>query len=147
MKNLTSTTAVEAAAPAISSDNVRRNGAPTREEVRDLVEENWRQFLNFASQGSQALGAQVIQRFEEKTQALAAKMPPEQGEAFLAMIEEERDKIFDEYTASPESLKKRLGVAEAVSAPIPRNRQGVGEMVVKTAVRASIWALIWDLFR
>lgn len=67
---------------------------------------------------------------------------------FLAAVEEERDRLFDEYSSSPDALKKRLGVNPA--APVGAshsNRQGMGEMVVKTAVRASIWASIFALFR
>lgn len=119
-----------------------------REQIREMVEENWRQFLAFAATGSQQLGAQVIARFDEKNKLAAAKMPPDQGKAFLDAIEAERDLIFDEYTASPEALKKRLGVSSGGPTPtLTSSRQGLGEVVVKTAVRASIWAAIWSLFR
>lgn len=113
-----------------------------------MVEEAWRQFLTFAVQGSKELGTHAIMRLEDRAQAQAAKMPAEDGKAFLALVEDERDQIFGEYTRDPEALKKRLGVQEPVNDVARRsNRQSIGETVVKTAVRASIWALIWELFR
>ncbi|WP_321919361.1 nucleoside/nucleotide kinase family protein [Paraburkholderia tropica] len=122
-----------------------------REEIRAMCEENWRQFLGFAAAGSRDLGQQVILRFDSKNKERADRMDPAAGKAFLAVVEEEREKIFDEYTSNPEGLKRRLGVTAAAPAPQEHarqsNRQGMGEMVAKTAVRASIWAAIWSLFR
>ncbi|MDR5736163.1 hypothetical protein QCE47_28015 [Caballeronia sp. LZ025] len=121
----------------------------TNSEIRQMVEENWRQFLSFAASGSKEMGAEVIKRFEQKNAKRAAAMSPSDGKRFLAQVEEERDKIFDEYSADPEGLKRRLGVVEsrAHGTARPSNRQGMGDMAVKTAVRASIWAAIWSLFR
>jgi hypothetical protein len=128
--------------------NAGEQQVPTRDEIRQMVEENWRQFLNFAAAGSKQLGAEVIARFEQKTKQQAATMSHADAKAFLAAVEEERSKIFDEYTSSPQALKARLGVeAPARSASARSHRQGMGEMAVKTAVRASIWAAIWSLFR
>ncbi|WP_438396421.1 hypothetical protein [Caballeronia sp. DA-9] len=113
-----------------------------------MVEENWRQLLTFGAQGSQAMGAAVVKRFDEKIEKQAATLDPAGSKEFLAAVEEERDRLFDEYSSSPDALKKRLGVN--VAAPASRNhsnRQGMGETVVKTAVRASIWAAIFALFR
>lgn len=125
----------------------QRATPPTRDEVREIVEEHWRQFLTFAVEGSTDLGRLVITRFDERTRAIAATMAPDQGRTFLAMVEEERGWILDEYTYSPAALKRRLGVGTPPKPRAHSKRQGMGEMVAKTAVRASIWALIWDLFR
>lgn len=119
-----------------------------RGEIREICEENWRQFLQFAAEGSRELGQEVILRFDAKNKARAAQMDPDQGAAFLATIEDERAKIFDEYSANPNALKRRLGVvAGTPRGACTSSRQGMGEMAVKTAVRASIWAAIWSLFR
>lgn len=119
-----------------------------RHEIREMCEENWRQFLQFAADGSKELGQQVILRFDEKNKARAAQMKPDDGASFLQAVEEERGKIFDEYSANPEALKRRLGVTTGPAHVVERShRQGMGEMAVKTAVRASIWAAIWSLFR
>jgi phytoene dehydrogenase-like protein len=126
----------------------QRATPPTRDEVREIVEENWRQFLTFAAQGSRDLGEMVITRFDERTRAIAATMAPDRGRTFLAMVEEERARILDEYTYSPDALKRRLGVTGTPPKPGAHSkRQGMGEMVAKTAVRASIWAIIWNIFR
>ena len=82
----------------------------SREEVRQMVDTLWRSFLNFAAEGSKELGEACLVRFEERTHAEAAKMGAKEGAEYLAMIDEERGLIMDEYTADPESLKRRLGV-------------------------------------
>lgn len=121
---------------------------PSKEEIRSMVEENWRQLLTFGAQGSQAMGAAVVKRFDEKIERHAATLDTAAAKEFLASVEDERDRLFDEYSSSPDALKKRLGVsAPAQNGGGHSSRQGMGEMVVKTAVRASIWASIFSLFR
>lgn len=39
---------------------------PSKDEIRSMVEENWRQILTFGAQGTQAMGAAVVKRFDEK---------------------------------------------------------------------------------
>lgn len=85
-------------------------GQVSREEVRQMVDTLWRSFLNFAAEGSPAMGQECIARFEERTHAEARKMDAEKGAEYLAMIDEERGLIMDEYTKDPERLKQRLGV-------------------------------------
>ena len=85
-------------------------GQVSREEVRQMVDTLWRSFLNFAAEGSPAMGQECIARFEERTHAEARKMDAENGAEYLAMIDEERGLIMDEYTKDPERLKQRLGV-------------------------------------
>lgn len=85
-------------------------GEVSREEVRQMVDTLWRSFLNFTAEGSPAMGQECIARFEERTHAEARKMDAEKGTEYLAMIDEERGLIMDEYTKDPERLKQRLGV-------------------------------------
>lgn len=82
----------------------------SREEVRQMVDTLWRSFLNFAAEGSPAMGQECIARFEERTHAEARKMDSKTGAEYLAMIDEERGLIMDEYTKDPERLKQRLDV-------------------------------------
>ena len=121
-----------------------------RAECREMVEDAWRKMLNFAAQGSQALGAQCIARLEEKIAARAAKLEEPVKSIFLADVDEERGTIFDEYTSSPEALKRRLGVG------IPRAQESgrkyfsspsVVDTVVTTAVRATVWESVLAVFR
>jgi hypothetical protein len=99
----------------------------SRDECRKLVDELWRSFLNFAGEGSQALGEVCIQRFEERMSVEAAKMPSDKAARYLAMIDEERGFILDEYTRNPEGLKRRLGVR-------PRPQTQGGSCFIATAV-------------
>lgn len=55
----------------------------------------------------------------------------------LAPVEQER--------GNPEALKLRLG--PVVPQQIHRQRQSMGEMAVRTAVRATIWESVYSLFR
>lgn len=133
---------------------------PSTDEIRGMVEGTWRQFLGFAARGLRDLGEGVIIRFDAKIQAMASRMAPDSAKEFLAAVEEERAQILEEYTASPGQLKKRLGIEVTpqqpplVSRPAPRlrpsdrsNRQGIGEVAAKTAMRALIWSAIRSLFR
>lgn len=87
-----------------------QKGEINRTEIRQMVDALWRSFLNFAAEGSQELGQACIERFEERTHAEAAKMDKDKAAEYLAMIDEERGLILDEYTNDPERLKQRLGV-------------------------------------
>jgi hypothetical protein len=136
------------------AENIGFGGSPSytalsREQIRGMVDENWRQFLTFSGQSSKELAAAVIFRFDERNKEIAATMSEADAAAFLDMIEIERAKVFDEYTASPDALKQRLGVnqthpqqgrARSAASPLART-------VVNTAVRATVWELIWSLFR
>lgn len=119
-------------------------------EIREQVENTWRKFLRFAAEGNTELGKQVILRADEIFVERANKLDEPGRSNYLAAVEAERNRLFDEYTNDPESLKRRLGVDSSASTPsreVRSTRQGIGEVAVKTAVRAGIWAAIWELFR
>lgn len=105
----------------------------SRAEVRQMVDALWRSFLNFAAEGSQELGQECIARFEERTHAEAAKMDTDKSAQYLAMIDEERGLIMDEYTNDPERLKQRLGVRARPQYVQASNKRGSG-CFIATAV-------------
>jgi hypothetical protein len=75
-------------------------------------------------------------------------MPREQGIAFTEAYAEEYLFLEHELERDPEALCQRLGVGMRAPAPAREyRRQGLGEVVVRTAVRATIWELIFSLFR
>jgi len=120
----------------------------TRDECRKMVEDNWRVFLPLAYDGHRDIGLQVLHQFEAKIQTMAAAMDPAPRAKFLATLEDEREKITNEYNANPDRLKTRLGCMPVASAQRHgRTRQPLGELAVKTAVRATVWEIIWKLFR
>ena len=90
-----------------------------------------------------ALIDQMYARFADQLEALADSMPPEQGKEFDHMCAEEMRLIRAEGQQDPVACARRLGVLPGRV----NQRQGIGEMAVRTAVRATIWEAIWRLFR
>jgi hypothetical protein len=92
---------------------------------------------------------QMTNQFADQMEALAEAMPPAQGKEFMGICLEEMRSIAAEFKRSFYNLARRLEVLPG-SVSHPGNvshRQGIGEMAVRTAVRASIWATIFRLFR
>lgn len=121
----------------------------SRDDVREMVETNWRKFLTFAQEGtpSKPLAVEVLKRFEEQIAQTAAGMGPAQAKEFLAICEDERARIFDEYTDNPDALKRRLGVGAPSFATQTRRstRMPMGELAARTAVRATVWTVVRDV--
>jgi hypothetical protein len=118
-----------------------------RGAIRAMVEDFWRSFLAVARQSPQ-VGHESILRFEERIKATAALMQPQQASVFLQTTEEEREILFNEYQRNPEALKQRLGLAPSnAPAIVVHSRQSLGEMAIRTAVRATIWESVFSLFR
>jgi hypothetical protein len=127
--------------------------------IREMVEDAFRSQMLFQQnyinahphstrQESQDAGNEFFQRWAQRIDAIADLMPPEQGAAFRDMVGEEYGFLTQELERNPQALGQRLGVAMGRSAPqVVYRRQGIGEMAVRTAVRATIWELIWSLFR
>jgi hypothetical protein len=77
---------------------------------------------------------------------MASSMDPETAKMFLQAVEKERELLFTEYNRNPDA---RLGLAPLYSrnAVIRRpQRQSIGELAVRTAVRATIWETVISLF-
>jgi len=87
-------------------------------------------------------------RFSEKVEMLCTSMSVDRAEEFRRMCNEECEMMTAELKRDGVAFYRRLGVLPE-SAPAPRHyhRQGLGELAVLTAVRASIWELIFRLFR
>jgi hypothetical protein len=120
-----------------------------RAAIRSMVEEFWRAFISVAATNPQ-IGAQTIENFDERIQATASLMVSEQAKMFLQAVEEERDLLFNEYRRNPDALKRRLGlgpVRQPNRVVHQHQRQSIGEMAVRTAVRATIWESVISLFR
>jgi hypothetical protein len=114
-----------------------------RASIRAMVEDFWRSFLAVAKHNPN-VGRESILRFEERIKATGALMQPEQASVFLQTIDEEREILFNEYQRDPEALKQRLGLAPSVTpALVIHHQQSLGEMVARTAVRATIWESIF----
>jgi hypothetical protein len=76
-------------------------------------------------------------------------LTPIEAAAFRQAVDAEREALLNEYERDPAGLKRRLGISLGVDA-LPVNvsqKMGLGELAVRTAVRATIWESIWKLFR
>lgn len=130
-----------------------------RVAIREMVEDGFRTQMLFQQnyidahphstrQESQDAAHKFLQRWTQRIDATADLMPPEQGAAFREMVGEEFDFLTQEAERDPQAFAQRLGVVMGRPAPqIGYRRQGIGEMAVQTAVRATIWQLIRSLFR
>jgi hypothetical protein len=121
-----------------------------RQLVVGMVEDYWRGLISAMHNGGQEAAAEVSVRFEDRVQQTAALLEPLDAAAFLQTVEAERESLVAEYNANPGGLKQRLGLALGVDAPVTQRANaslGLGELAVKTAVRATVWEGIWALFR
>lgn len=119
--------------------------------ITRMVEDFWRSFLPIASTDQQT-AALIVERFGNQVDDMAALMSPEHAATFIDMVEQERARLFDEYSANPARLKARLGVPDLTGAgPMIRqrqsNRMGLGELAVRTTVRATVWQGVASIFR
>ncbi|HWA70234.1 MAG TPA: hypothetical protein VG821_10440 [Rhizomicrobium sp.] len=123
-----------------------------RTAVRDLVEDYYRTLIPAMQTGGISAFNDVSSRFEERIRQTAALMPPLESASFSQIVDAERERLMADYQTDPIALKRRLGISLGVDAPHARTSYGssggdLGNLVVRTAVRATIWESIWALFR
>ncbi|MEC5408054.1 hypothetical protein VOM14_21095 [Paraburkholderia sp. MPAMCS5] len=143
----------------VSDDATIGRDAEVRKFADDLVELHWRLFLSAAGRGDEDGARKLVLGFARDCEENNAKVirgeggPKDSPENFRKMvqyIEEARSRIADEYDRDPAALKRRLGVPVSVTASVPvrhGSRMGIGEMAVRTAVRATVWTVVRDLIR
>ena len=103
--------------------------------------------------GGLAAATDMSNRFEQRIAETARLLPPVEGAAFRQRVDTERGRLLDEYSAGPIAFKNLLGIAmgyDAVAASVPyrsHSGHGLGDLVARTTIRATIWESIWALFR
>lgn len=121
-----------------------------RTVIVDLVEDYRRSIIPAMQTGGLAAYNDVNARFEERVKQTAVLLAPVEAASFSQIVEAERERLMAEYQADPTAVKNRLGFSLGRDDP-RRNRrpnpQGLGEMAVRTALRATIWKSIWAVFR
>lgn len=151
----------EAAASRVAAITQEKLPFQTDAQCQELVEESWKKFLTFAAAGSGDLAKECLLRFEDRIQDVARDLRKHGKDTeFLARIEAERAKVFDEYTSNPAALKRRLCISENLSGlPQPQRvahvnqhsqrstAQDLGHLAVRTAVRATVWDSVRAIFR
>ncbi|WP_143754581.1 hypothetical protein [Caballeronia concitans] len=76
---------------------------------------------------------------------------PGLGDQYIAYIDEELKRLNQEIDRDPAALRRNLGVPPPPPKPVPsrqgNQRMSMGEMAVRTAVRATVWTLVRDAIR
>lgn len=118
--------------------------------VRGMVEDYWRAVIPAMQNQNVELFKDIAQRFEKRIADTAASLAPLEKAAFEQAMEAEREIMIAAYQEDPAALKQRLGVPLGIDSPRYQHvsgRQSLGEIAVKTAVRATVWETVWALFR
>ena len=116
-----------------------------RNSARHLVEAHWRNFLILVDIDKQK-AMEAPYTFQATINTMMEHMPASDAFLFNQVIEEERDKLSNEYWKNPAALKARLRVVNQTPA-FTHNRNSMDDLIVRTAVRATIWESIWAIFR
>ncbi|MGN6231477.1 MAG: hypothetical protein ACTHNZ_09965 [Trinickia sp.] len=131
-----------------------------REASHGMARDYWRGCLEIFATGGAAAAAIYATKFEEVVARKAAEIEAETGIAglgaqFIAYVQEERERLLQEFERDPAALSRSLDASPLTPAPAPipaptqpRNqRMSVGEMAVRTAVRATVWTLVRNAIR
>jgi hypothetical protein len=126
-----------------------------RSLARDSVEDFWRTLISVARTSHSASQAQTklaeLQRiFHSGIDKIAESFSPADAKAFRETVEREDNGLALLRQTDRKAFFARLGISDD-EAPIPRktaqHHQSVGEVALKTAVRAVVWEGIRALFR
>jgi len=118
-----------------------------RDTARRTVEHHWRTFIILAPLDMKK-AFKSLHDFDAMINEGASRMTEPEKSIYLQTIEAERQKLADEYDRNPDALKARLGISTSTPNYVPSyHRQTMDEMIVRTAVRATVWETIWAIFR
>jgi len=123
-----------------------------RGTIRGMVEDLWRAMIPRAMANDSRAVEDLVAQFDQRIKDVAAKLDPIEAAAFVQAVEAEREGLLAEYRADPYSVKQRLGVAiyaaDAQLAPHSHTATSdLGNLAVRTAVRATVWEAVWAAFR
>src|SRR3569833_444807 len=106
-----------------------------------MGEDYWRAFIAAMQTGGAEAALGVSQRFDGRVEETASLMPPLEAAAFRQAVEADRERLIQEYQSDPAGLKRRLGVSLGIDGapPMGRASSGIGGLVARTAVRATVW--------
>lgn len=117
----------------------------SEQTIVGMVEDYWRAFLLASANGQQSTATKIVNQFQRRVDDMAALLPPDQQRAYIAAVTAVREDLFENHSADPEALKQRLGIVSFV--PRTSSRMGLGELAVRTAVRATVWESVFSVFR
>jgi hypothetical protein len=128
--------------PVINMTTASFSPIPPIEDTTRMIWGAWRTMLEF-SKTDQAKGMAAIYEMQAKIDAVRSTLSPADAATYHAQTERVRADLQALYDRDPHALKGLLGIAP----PARPARQSIGEMAVRTAIRATIWESIWTLFR
>jgi hypothetical protein len=127
---------------------------PMLSDATKLAEARWRNLLTTGQRHPELTNTELLDLghtetldFQKMLERLAVQMGVF-GPMFVAAVECERGRLQDEYDADRVALRRKLGISlpEPVQPQVIYNGS-VGGMVVRTAIRATIWESVRALFR
>lgn len=127
-----------------------------REVCQNMARDYWRGFLEVSATRGQESALIFMTTFEGVISRKAAEIEAETGicglgEQYLAYVQEERERLLREFERDPAAARRSLGAPPLEQKPAPprqdRSRSSMGEMAVRTAVRATVWTLVRDAIR
>lgn len=131
-----------------------------REIGHSIARDYWKGFLEISATNDPAsaiaLAPAYAAKFEEVIALKAAEYEAEAGipglgEWYLTYIDEERERLLQEYQRDPAALRRSLGAPPLVQETAParqdRQRMSMSELAARTAVRATVWTLVRDAIR
>jgi hypothetical protein len=117
-----------------------------RAKVRKIVEDHFRSILPLRGYGRRPQNMTQIEqmgnRLADQVEAWCNSLPPDQAKELDNMFGDEMQLSLAECQRDPVAYARRLGVLPGRG----YQRQGIGEMAVRTAVRATIWEGVRRLF-
>jgi hypothetical protein len=122
---------------------------PDDSHCKQMVDDLYREFLPYAFAGDAAKSSHLVMAFDDKVRKIVSDLPPTEGQAFWERMEGHRERIANEYKRDRLALKRRLGLSPdpVVTYQRPSAGQQLGDLAVRTAVRATVWESIRSIFR
>ncbi len=119
--------------------------AAMHSEITELVESYWQAFLTIGPKSSPK-AVELIATFDSRVQRIGDGLGGAHGEAFVAAVQRERNRLLHEYETDPTALRRRLGIPSIEPTSHVQQAESVGEMVARTAIRATVWETVRALF-
>jgi hypothetical protein len=116
-----------------------------RAKIKAMIEDHWRSYLGITGQYLQS-AHELSDRFAEDLDATTSLMPPEQGQEFNEVFNEELNNFMDEYRRNPAAVEQHLGLREHSTRP-SCHQASLADVAVRKAFRATVWDSVDSLLR
>jgi hypothetical protein len=118
-------------------------------KIRQVVEDHWRAVLTAAWSGDTGKADKLTDELERNVTYWCESFPQHANLA-KAILKRERDKLELEYYRNPDMFRLRLGLPspqQPAPTVVVQERSNLGDLVVRTAVRATVWETVRSIFR